>query len=125
MNTPDFVTKATVILQEHGEQPLFTLKVSDYATLAKALTFLANQTTATAIEQKPDRMGLAGFCEMTGKGKSWVYKKIKDIPHKKFGRDLIFSRKETEFWMNEQLLSGDATSEKAEKQLAKSAKSKH
>jgi len=56
-------------------------------------------------EPLPDQIDLKEVRRMTGKGNSWLYQrtmpKCKDpIPHKTFGRHLIFSRKEIQEYID-------------------------
>jgi len=76
-------------------------------------------------QQQPDRCALEDALEITGLSKSKIYKltSSKDIPHKRFGSRLIFSRKELEEWVESQTVDSDDTGS-ATATLARSARAK-
>jgi predicted DNA-binding transcriptional regulator AlpA len=71
-----------------------------------------------------DRIGLNEAMEITGLKQSAIYKKTMqgDIPNKKFGKKLIFSRRELEIWMDQNTVRKRTPEEIASKQLAKIAR---
>lgn len=74
--------------------------------------------------QKDDRTGIDEISEMTGLSKSAIYKLTSKnaIPHRSFGKRLVFSRNEIKDWMNEQTREKQTSQKKAAKHLAKLAK---
>ena len=56
---------------------------------------------AKVSEPIQDRIDLNDACQLTGSSKSQLYKltMLNEIPHQKFGKRLIFSRKELTAWM--------------------------
>lgn len=50
-----------------------------------------------------DRIGLAEACTITGLSKPAIYKltSLKQLPHMKFGRRLVFSRRALNAWVEE------------------------
>lgn len=73
-----------------------------------------------------DRIGLKEAIEITGLKESALYKMtMKDsIPHKKFQKRLVFSRKELEAWVAERTVRKQSPEEIASQQLAKVARKK-
>lgn len=47
----------------------------------------------------PERGGVEFACRILGRSKSWLYKMIAVLPHKKFNNTLIFDRIELESWL--------------------------
>ncbi|WP_205504508.1 helix-turn-helix domain-containing protein [Rufibacter psychrotolerans] len=60
-------------------------------------------------QQLPDRCTFDDAIEITGLSKSKLYKltSAKEIPHKRFGSRLIFSRKELVAWIDSQTIEQD------------------
>lgn len=81
---------------------------------------LANQ------EEKPDRCTITEAEEITGLKQSAIYKMTMQgtIPHKKFHKRLIFSRRELTVWIEQQSISKKSPEETATEHLAKVAKKK-
>ena len=75
-------------------------------------------------EPLPDRISLSEACELTGSSKSQIYKltMLNEIPHQKFGKRLVFSRKELNEWMESKTVSPLSQSDEMDNRLAKSAK---
>lgn len=73
-------------------------------------------------EPEPDEITLAEACEITGLGKSSIYKLTmsNEIPYSKFGKRLFFSRKQLTAWMQERTISVSA-SETIDMRLKRSA----
>lgn len=74
-----------------------------------------------------DRTGIEEIQELTGLSYSQIYKLTSKnmIPHRKFGKRLVFSRNEIKGWMNEQTREKQTSQKKAAKHLAKLAKKKN
>ena len=76
-----------------------------------------------------DRMNVQEACELLNRTRSWVFKKTmnREIPFKKFGSRVIFSRKDLLVWMEEQsipVLTQDQMTELMSDRLAKAARRK-
>jgi hypothetical protein len=76
----------------------------------------------------PDRIGLDEACIELGTkekpaSKAQVYKltMLNEIPHQKFGKRLIFSRKELKIWMDQRTTTKQNTEEAAISHLQKEA----
>lgn len=76
-------------------------------------------------QQLPDRCGFGDALEITGLSKSKLYKLTasNEIPHKRFGSRLIFSRKELLTWLESQTVDKHDSSE-VHLALARSARRK-
>lgn len=77
----------------------------------------------------PDRMTLDDICVEFGFTKPFVYKETsvqgtKNMPCKRFGSRLIFSRKEIMEWMTDRTIRKESPTEITGKQLQLSAKKK-
>ena len=75
-------------------------------------------------EEISDRCTIPEACEITGLSKSQLYKNTMDraIPFEKYGRKLIFSRKELEAWMSDRTVRKLPTVKMAENHLQLVAK---
>ena len=75
-------------------------------------------------EEKPDKCTLSETVEITGLKSSALYKLTMagTIPHEKFGKRLVFSRKELEFWMRERTVRKQSPEEIVSQHLANVAK---
>ena len=75
------------------------------------------------IEPQQDRIGLKEALKITGLKHSAIYKMTMNggIPHEKFGKRLIFSRKELESWIKERTVRKQSPEEIATKHLAQVA----
>ena len=89
---------------------------------------IIEQKTATRLpepkeEPKDDRVGIADIQLLTGLSYSMLYKLSANnaIPHRKFGKKLVFSTKAITEWMELQTTGKETTKEKAARQLAKLA----
>ncbi|HOU03464.1 MAG TPA: helix-turn-helix domain-containing protein [Bacteroidales bacterium] len=71
-----------------------------------------------------DRIGLNEAMEITGLKQSAIYKMTMQgtIPHEKFGKRLVFSRRELEAWMKEQTVRKQSPEDIASEHLAKVAR---
>lgn len=67
------------------------------ASVQKAL----NVKPALPVIEKPDRCGITEACEITGLKKNTIYRKSFDnsIPCEKYGKFLIFSRRQLSAWV--------------------------
>ena len=74
-------------------------------------------------EPKPDRVGINAIKALTGLSYSQLYKLTANnaIPHRKFGKRLIFSVKAITEWMEQQTTGKETSKQKAARQLAKLA----
>lgn len=72
----------------------------------------------------PDRLNLPEASELTRLSKSQIYKltMLGEIPCQKFGRRLIFSRKQLLKWIDERTISAINEGDQVAEQLAKEAK---
>ena len=77
-------------------------------------------------DPEDDRTGIDEIKKLTGLSYSQIYKLTAKnaIPHRKFGKRLIFSRNEVKDWMNEQTKEKQTSQKKAAKHLAKLAKNR-
>ncbi|MCK9282316.1 MAG: helix-turn-helix domain-containing protein [Melioribacteraceae bacterium] len=75
-------------------------------------------------EPPQDRISLDEACLITGSSKSQVYKlsMLNEIPHQKFGKRLVFSRKSLNEWMEKRTISAPEAGDVMTDRLAKSAK---
>lgn len=76
-------------------------------------------------KQEPqDRITLNEACELTGSSKSQIYKltMLNQIPHQKYGKRLVFSRKELAHWIEKRTISAPEAGDVMTDRLAKSAK---
>lgn len=98
-------------------------------TVGQLLEIL-EQKTATRLpdpkpepEPKEDRVTIDEIKELTGLSYSQLYKLSANnaIPHRKFGKRLIFSLKSITEWMELQTTGKETSKEKAARQLAKLA----
>ena len=98
--------------------PLALLTVSQFLELVKKATPKEDQVPKE--EPKEDRVGIDEISEMTGLSKSAIYKMtmLNDIPHRKFGNRLIFSRTAIKDWLEQQTKSKVTRQEKAARRLA-------
>lgn len=72
-----------------------------------------------------DRIGIKEACLITGLSKAAVYKytHLKQMPHLKFARRLVFSRRQIESWVEDHTLQPiDSLSETMNQNLRRSAK---
>lgn len=71
-----------------------------------------------------DRIALNEACEITGLSRSLIYKMSMDgsIPKEKYGKRLVFSRKELSDWMELRTTRTQSLEETATKQLQKVAR---
>lgn len=72
----------------------------------------------------PDRINLKEVMAITGYGDDAIYKMTMKgtIPHKKFGKKLVFSRKEILQWMQERTVHKQSPEDLASEHLAKVAR---
>lgn len=98
-------------------------------TVGQLLQIIEQKTAARQPEPKPepepkdDRTGIAEIKQLTGLSYSQLYKLSANnaIPHRKFGRRLVFSIKQVTAWMEDQTTGKETSRERAARQLAKSA----
>jgi predicted DNA-binding transcriptional regulator AlpA len=76
------------------------------------------------VEPLQDRISLHEACLLTGSSKSQIYKltMLSQIPHQKYGKRLVFSRKELSDWIEERTISAPSAGDVMTDRLAKSAK---
>jgi excisionase family DNA binding protein len=105
------------------------IKVDDNTPLAvitvgQFLELIEEKTQSKEPEQredpKEDRTGIDEISEMTGLSKSAIYKLSmkNEIPHRKFGKRLIFSRSEVKDWLEQQTVGKVTRQQKAARRLA-------
>jgi excisionase family DNA binding protein len=72
-----------------------------------------------APEPLPDKINLTDAMQLTGLKKSALYKMTMDgtIPHLKYGKRLIFSRKELTTWMEKRTVRNATNEEAASRHL--------
>lgn len=100
-------------------------------TTGEQLSRIIRDEISRAFNAKPqppqltDRCNFNDALEITGLSKSALYKKTasNDLPHKRFGNRLVFSRKSLLEWVEPQTVDKDGSSE-ACLALAKSARNK-
>jgi excisionase family DNA binding protein len=98
--------------------PLALLTVGQLLELIEKTTPKEDQVPKE--EPKEDRVGIEEILEMTGLSKSAIYKMtmLNDIPHRKFGNRLIFSRTAIKDWMESQTKTKVTRQQKAARRLA-------
>lgn len=79
-----------------------------------------------ALPELPDMIGPEEVMEITGRKKSWLYKQTMTggIPCKKFGKRLVFSRKQLLEWMESHTITKTNPEITAATNLAKEARKK-
>jgi excisionase family DNA binding protein len=96
-------------------------------TVGQLLQILEQKSVITVselkAEPKDDRVGIDDIKSLTGLSYSQLYKLTANnaIPHRKFGKRLIFSVKAITEWMEQQTTGKETSKEKAARQLAKLA----
>lgn len=72
----------------------------------------------------PDRITLIEACELTGFSRSQIYKMSMNdqIPRARFGKRLIFSRRELQEWIEARTISASRDGEIINKKLANAAR---
>jgi excisionase family DNA binding protein len=77
-------------------------------------------------EPSQDRIGLKEAIEITGLKQSAIYKMTMQgaIPYEKFGKRLVFSRRELETWIQEKTVRKQSPEEIASQHLAAEARKK-
>ncbi len=75
-------------------------------------------------EPPQDRISLSEACELTNQSKGQVYKltMLNEIPFRKYGKRLVFSRKELLDWIEKRTISAPEAGNVMTDRLAKSAK---
>ncbi|WP_266202861.1 helix-turn-helix domain-containing protein [Pontibacter kalidii] len=93
--------------------------------LETLLLELKEKSSTPRITESSDRCTLPDALAITGLSKSKLYKLTasKEIPHKRFGRRLVFSRKELLAWVETQTVERNTSCE-VNLQLARSANNK-
>ncbi len=83
----------------------------------------ASKVSEHKAEPKDDRVGIDDIKALTGLSYSQLYKltALNAIPHRKFGKRLIFSVKAITEWMEQQTTGKETSKQKAARQLAKLA----
>ncbi len=104
--------------------PLAVITVGQFLDLIEQKT--SNKAPEEIEVHKDDRTGIEEIQELTGLSYSQIYKLTSKnaIPHRKFGKRLVFSRNEVKDWMNEQTTEKQTSQKKAAKHLAKLAKNR-
>lgn len=99
------------------------LQTAIKSCLQESIEELKNLSTK---EEKTDRCTLLDAIEITGLKSSALYKLTMSgvIPHEKFGKRLVFSRKELDEWMKKRTIRKQSPEEIAIQHLAKVAKRK-
>ncbi len=98
-------------------------------TVGQLLEIIEQKTAARKTEPKPesvtknDRTGIKDIKLLTGLSYSQLYKLTANnaIPHRKFGKRLVFSIKQVTEWMELQTTGKETSKQKAARQLAKLA----
>jgi len=96
-------------------------------TVGQLLEIIEQKTVRKEPEPKPepkdDRTGIDEIKALTGLSFSQLYKLTANnaIPHRKFGKRLIFSVKAITEWMEQQTTGKETSKQKAARQLAKLA----
>jgi hypothetical protein len=98
-------------------------------TVGQLLKILEQKTLTSLPKPKPepepkdDRVGIDDIKALTGLSYSQLYKltALNAIPHRKFGKRLIFSVKAITEWMEQQTTGKETSKQKAARQLAKLA----
>jgi excisionase family DNA binding protein len=99
-------------------------------TVGQFLELIEERTTPQVpeIKEKPreDRTGIDEISKFTGLSNSQIYKLTSQnkIPHRKFGKRLVFSRKEVKQWLEEKTVEKLTSKQNAAKHLAKLARNR-
>ena len=104
-----------------NETPLAEITVGQLLQILEQKT--ANKVPEPKAEPKDDRVGIDDIKALTGLSYSQLYKltALNAIPHRKFGKRLIFSIKAITEWMEQQTTGKETSKQKAARQLAKLA----
>ena len=103
--------------------PVGALTVGQLLKILEQKTLTSLPKPKQEPEPKNDRAGIDEIKQLTGLSKSQIYKlsMLNSIPHRKFGRRLVFSIKAITEWMELQTTGKETSKEKAARQLAKLA----
>lgn len=104
-----------------------SLKVSELEQIiTDSIQKCLNGTTHSSQPELDDRIGIADACIITGYTKSTLYKKVfnKEVPYKKYGKRLVFSRKELAEWIEANTILKPSASDAMDKRLAEAGKKK-
>lgn len=85
---------------------------------------LKERAIPSPLPEPPDNIELPEASAVIDKSKSWIYQNRDKIPHSRYGRKLIFSRRELLRWMAENTKRHVSLSDQAADQLQKEAKKK-
>jgi predicted DNA-binding transcriptional regulator AlpA len=101
--------------------PLAAITVGQLLEIIEQKT--ANKVSEPKDQPKEDRVGIEDIKSLTGLSYSQLYKLTANnaIPHRKFGKRLIFSLKAITEWMELQTTGKETSKQKAARQLAKLA----
>jgi excisionase family DNA binding protein len=103
--------------------PLALITVGQLLEIIEQKTAARKPQPKPEPEQKNDRAGINDIKELTGLSYSQLYKltATNAIPHRKFGKKLVFSIKQVAEWMEQQTNGKETSKQKAARQLAKLA----
>jgi predicted DNA-binding transcriptional regulator AlpA len=101
--------------------PLAAITVGQLLEIIEQKT--VNKVPEPKEEPKDDRIGIDDVKLLTGLSYSQLYKLTANnaIPHRKFGKKLVFSIKAITEWMEQETTGKETSKEKAARQLAKLA----
>jgi excisionase family DNA binding protein len=103
--------------------PLALITVGQLLEIIEQKTAARQQEPKPEPEPKDDRTGIDEIKQLTGLSYSQLYKLTANnaIPHRKFGKKLVFSLKAITTWMEQQTTGKETSKQKAARQLAKLA----
>lgn len=90
----------------------------------ESLLYEIKNVPPSVTQELPDRCGLKDACIETDLSESKIYKAVMDreIPFKKYGRRLVFSRKALQEWVRERTIKPASPDTVMTERLAKAAK---
>ena len=96
-------------------------------TVGQFIELIENRTQSNKQESTSERINIQNVEHLTGLSRSMLYKLSakNEIPHRKFGKRLVFIRSEIESWMESQTTPKLNRDQKAAKHLAELATRKH
>jgi excisionase family DNA binding protein len=96
-------------------------------TVGQFLEIIKNNAQSNKLEPETERINIQHVEQLTGLSRSMLYKLSakNEIPHRKFGKRLVFMQSEIESWMESQTTPKLNRDQKAAKHLAELATRKH
>jgi hypothetical protein len=92
--------------------------------IAEIHSFLLNQAPSSFPDCEEQTGGVPFAEKILNRSKSWIYKKIGELPHKKFGSTLVFDRDELIEYMRRNTIDPSKERERINDVITESAKRK-